>query len=246
MPAPRTTVFLALLCASSMPLGGGHAIAANGVPPAAELPRRHANWIKSVAPALALVHGDPRCDTLIAEAAVKTSEGAVLIAGAVQNPVVNASVLNGFTWSWTRASQNDCNHDGAVCTPWGYNFGINDAAAIEDTLSGKRDLRLKVARNALAAAKMSRVDAARTIGFQVKSAYVQVAQSQLAYRFAKDVAVTQVTTLKKFQDRYRAGAVSEGDLERIEVTKLEFEPDYFYKAVPVLSPHVYRQATLVN
>ncbi len=44
---------------------------------------------------------------------------------------------------------------------------------------GKRDLRLKVARNALAAAKMSRVDAERTLVFQVKSAYAQVAQAAL-------------------------------------------------------------------
>jgi uncharacterized protein (TIGR02231 family) len=32
----------------------------------------------------------------------------------------------------------------------------------------------------------------------------------------------------------------------IEVTRLELEPVYFYKAVPVLTPHVYRQAQLVN
>jgi len=80
---------------------------------------------------------------------------------------------------------------------------------------------LKVARNALAAAKMSRLDATRTIESQVKATYVQVAQAQLAYRFAKDVAASEATTQKKFQDRYKAGAISEGDLQRIEVTKLE-------------------------
>lgn len=32
----------------------------------------------------------------------------------------------------------------------------------------------------------------------------------------------------------------------IEIARLELAPDYFYKAVPVLTPHVYRQATLVN
>ncbi len=39
---------------------------------------------------------------------------------------------------------------------------------------------------------------------------------------------------------------SRNDEQVIEVTKLDFEPDYFYKAVPVLSAHVYRQANLVN
>lgn len=160
-------------------------------------------------------------DLLLAEAAVKTSEGSVLIAGAVQNPVATTTVANAFTYSHTKSSEFDCNSFGAVCTPWGYTFGLNDSAAIEDALSGKRDLRLKVARNALAAAKMSRADATRTIGLQVKSAYVQVAQAQLAYQFDKDVAASETTTLKKFQDRYRAGAISEGDLQRIEVAKLE-------------------------
>lgn len=185
------------------------------VPPGAELPQ-----LLTLEDALRIwqKHG---LDVLLVETAVKTSEGAVLIAGAIQNPVATATVANAFTYSWTKASDVDCNSFGAVCTPWGYSVGLNDAAAIGDALSGKRDLRLKVARNALAAAKLSRVDATRTIGFQVKSTYVQVAQAQLAHRFAKDVALSEATTLKKFQDRYKAGAISEGELQRIEVTKLE-------------------------
>jgi cobalt-zinc-cadmium efflux system outer membrane protein len=214
--ARTTQVVLALLFTHAAPLGNGRAAAADIVlPAAAELPR-----LLTLDDALRIwrAHG---LDVLLSDAAVKTSEGAVLIAGAVPNPVASASITNAFTYQWSKAGDFDCNFDGAVCNTWGYTFGMNDSAAIEDTLSGKRDLRLKVARNALAAAKLSRVDATRTIGFQVKSVYVQVAQAQLAYRFAKDIAVSEITTLKKFQDRYKAGAISEGDLERIEVTKLE-------------------------
>jgi cobalt-zinc-cadmium efflux system outer membrane protein len=214
--ARTTPVVLALLSIMAAPYGRGRAAAADIVlPAAAELPR-----VLTLDDALRIwrAHG---LDVLLAEAAVKTSEGAVLIAGAIPNPVATATAANAFTYQWTKSGDFDCNYDGAVCSAWGYTFSVNDSAAIEDTLSGKRDLRVKVARNALAAAKMSRVDATRTIGFQVKSAYVQVAQALLAYRFAKDVAVSEVTTLKKFQDRYRVGAISEGDLERIEVTKFE-------------------------
>ena len=126
-----------------------------------------------------------------------------------------------ITWVQTYASGKDCSNDGALCNPWAYNIGINDSAAVADWLSGKRDLRLKVARTALAAAKMSRADASRTLTLQVKTAYLQAAQAQVAYAFAKEVAATEATTLKKFQDRYRKGAVNEGDLQRIEVEKLE-------------------------
>jgi cobalt-zinc-cadmium efflux system outer membrane protein len=159
-------------------------------------------------------------DLLIAEASVRSAEGAVKIAGAPSggNPVVSASLGNAFTYV---PNQAVCNQNGAVCTPWVVNLGLSDQAAIADSLSGKRDLRLKVARNALAAAKMSRVDAERAIAFQVKSAYVQVAEAALALKFAKDVAESNDKTLGLFQTRYKAGAVNDGDLARIETQKLE-------------------------
>jgi cobalt-zinc-cadmium efflux system outer membrane protein len=160
-------------------------------------------------------------DLLIAEAATESAEGAVLAAGSVPNPTLSASVGNAFTYSTSAFSQADCLRNGAVCSPWAWNIGISDSAAIGDALSGKRDLRLRVARNALAAAKLSRRDAERTLVLQVKSTYVQVAQATLAFKFAQDVAAAQATTLKKFHDRWSHGAINEGDLQRIEVQKLE-------------------------
>ncbi|HLK35338.1 MAG TPA: TolC family protein, partial [Polyangiaceae bacterium] len=142
-------------------------------------------------------------DLLIAEAAVRTAEGAVQMAGAPPggNPVLSASLGNAFTYV---PNQTSCNQSGAVCSPLVWNVGISDSAVIEDTVSGKRDLRLKVARNALAAAKMSRVDAERTIAFQVKSAYVLVAQDVLGFRFAKEVRDSNVKTLLLFRTRFRS------------------------------------------
>jgi cobalt-zinc-cadmium efflux system outer membrane protein len=98
---------------------------------------------------------------------------------------------------------------------------LSDSGALEDSLSGKRDLRLKVARNALAAAKMSRVDAQRTLEFQLKSAYVQVAQSVLALQFAQQVADSNARLFELFQTRLRSGAIHAGDLARVEAQKLE-------------------------
>ncbi|MDB5323274.1 MAG: hypothetical protein JWN40_4905 [Phycisphaerales bacterium] len=39
---------------------------------------------------------------------------------------------------------------------------------------------------------------------------------------------------------------SRNDEQLIEVARIELAPEYFYKAVPVLTPHVYRQANLTN
>lgn len=162
-------------------------------------------------------------DLLIADAATRSAEGAVKIAGAVPNPIASASVGNAFTYATTNYSKTNCYSNGAECSPWIYNVGVTDSAAIEDSLSGKRDLRLRVARNALAAAKMSRIDAERTIAFQVKSTYVQVALAARGFRFAKDIAATQATTLKKAQDRFKAGQINEGELQRIEAQELGAE-----------------------
>jgi cobalt-zinc-cadmium efflux system outer membrane protein len=209
----RFLVFVALAVACF--LGARGASADDVVPPATEIPQ-----VLTLEDALRIfrTRGLP---LLIADASTRTAEGVAMAAGYVPNPVLSTSVGNGLTFSNNQYSQQNCLQNGAACNPWIFNVGISDSAAIEDSLSGKRDLRQKVARNALAAAKMSRADAERTIAFQVKAAYAQVAQAVLAYKFAKDVAASNVITLKKFQDRYRTGAINEGDLERIETQKFE-------------------------
>jgi cobalt-zinc-cadmium efflux system outer membrane protein len=176
------------------------------VPPPTDLPS-----MLSMADALQIFRARG-LDLLIAEAAVRSAEGDVGVAGAVPNPVGSA------------AYGRVLNYDPGGCDQCSANYwavGLSDSAAIEDALSGKRGLRLKVARNALAAAKLSRVDAQRTLEFQVKTAYLQIAQAVLAYRFAKEVADTNEKTLELFQARYKGGAINEGDLARVETQKLE-------------------------
>jgi cobalt-zinc-cadmium efflux system outer membrane protein len=167
-------------------------------------------------------------DLLIAETQVHSAEGDVGVAGAVPNPSLSLTYGRVFTYNPAvpggpkgMDSGADCSNSKAFCDLNLYAAGITDQAAIEDSLSGKRDLRLKVARNALAAAKMSRVDAARTIAFQVKSAYVQVAQAVLATKFAKEVADSNAKTLELFETRFRGGAINQGDVARIKAQKLE-------------------------
>jgi hypothetical protein len=46
--------------------------------------------------------------------------------------------------------------------------------------------------------------------------------------------------------RARLTVPSRNDQQLIEVARLDMTPDYFYKAVPVLTPHVYRLANLTN
>ena len=215
--AARLLALAGLVCIAASVGSEKSARAESVVPAATELPQT-----LSLSEALRIFR-TRGLDLLIADAAMRNAEGAVKIAGAIPNPLASTSVGNAFTYNNGNYSKANCLVNGSQCSPWIYNVGISDSAAIEDTLSGKRGLRLKVARNALAAAKMSRVDAERTIALQVKSAYVQIAQAVLAHGFAKEVASSNLTTLKKFQVRYAAGAINEGDLQRIETQKLESE-----------------------
>lgn len=157
-------------------------------------------------------------DLLIAEAQVRSAEGDLGIAGAVPNPALNVGYGRVLPSAY---DPNSCMGPNPGCAGEQYTVGISDQAAIEDSLSGKRSLRQKVARNALAAARMSRADALRILEFQVKSAYAQVAQAQRAVAFARQSQATNVKTLQLFQVRLRAGAINEGDLARIETQKLE-------------------------
>jgi len=174
-------------------------------------------------------------ELLIADANVKSAEGQVLVNGASPNPGVSGTWGKAFTYTGNDPS---CGWGGgagygpnpgptpgnsAKCGPWSWNVSVTDNAAVEDLLSGKRDLRLKVARNALAAAKMSRVDAERTLTLQVEQAYLQVAQALLAEKFAKEVADSNVTLLEKVRVWLREGktAITDADVARMETQKSE-------------------------
>jgi cobalt-zinc-cadmium efflux system outer membrane protein len=161
-------------------------------------------------------------DVLIAEAQVRNAEGDVRVAGAVPNPALSLTYGRVFTYNAnSTAAGSACSDSNAFCDVNQYTAGVSDQAAIEDSLSGKRNLRLKVANAALAAAKMSRADALRTLEFQVKSAYLQLAQAQRALDFTKQAQATNAKTFELFQVRLKSGAINEGDLARVETQKLE-------------------------
>jgi cobalt-zinc-cadmium efflux system outer membrane protein len=175
---------------------------ADVVPPPTEIPQR-----LTLDDALALFRARG-FDLLIADAAVMSAEGDEKTAGAVPNPIGNVGYGRVLS-------------DAAGAAPNQFLFGLSDNAAIVDSLAGKRGLRLDVAHAALAAAKMQRVDAQRTLEFQIKQAYIQVALALQALSFAKDVAAANQQTVELNSRKYKAGAINEGDLARVETAKLE-------------------------
>jgi cobalt-zinc-cadmium efflux system outer membrane protein len=199
-------------------LGGARRAEAQAIPEAVPLPAH-----LSLDDSLKMLRARG-LDVLLAEAQVKSAEGDVGVAGAVPNPTLALTYGRVFTYNPNpRAGGPTCNEaaPGTFCDVNQYTANVTDQAAIEDSVSGKRGLRLKVANAALAAAKLSREDAVRSLEFQVKSAYLQIAQARRTLDLAKQVQSTSLRTFELFQARLRSGAINEGEMARVETQKLE-------------------------
>jgi cobalt-zinc-cadmium efflux system outer membrane protein len=179
--------------------------AAAQLPPEPAIPDR---LTLGQAVALFRAHG---LDLLIAESAAEGAAGDAMAAGAIQNP----SVSGGYYHSFFK--------DDAFSSHSGWFVGVGDSNAIIDTLSGKRGLRRSVADAALAAARLGRADAQRTLELQVKQVYFQAVAAGAALEFAHETAASTAHTFDLNQIRYNSGAISEVDLSRTETVKLEAE-----------------------
>ena len=151
-------------------------------------------------------------DLLVADAQVVHAEGDLLAARAVQNPNLQGSVGYAFDYGPPAACVG--------CSPWSFSVQLSDNATLFDIMTGKRGLRGDVARAALKAARLGRVDAERVVRAQVKQAYVQLVVAKGAEDFTKDVQQTLTQSYEINKLRYPA-MINEGDLARIEVQKLE-------------------------
>ncbi len=148
-------------------------------------------------------------DLLIADAAIASAEGDVTTAGAIPNPNVSGGLYRSF-------------FDGHLYeSHLGWFAGVGDSNAIEDVLSGKRGLRQDVARQALAAARLSRADAQRTLELGVTQLYTQVAAAEAALTFSREVEKSTAKTDDLTKVRFHAGAISEAEAGKIHITKLE-------------------------
>jgi cobalt-zinc-cadmium efflux system outer membrane protein len=161
-------------------------------------------------------------DLIVAEAAVMNAEGDVRAAGAILNPSFGVTYSHVFTYQPNSSDpMNACSASNATCTNDGFGFDLNEQGAISDVLSGKRGLRLKVARAALQAARQGRADAQRTLELQLKQQYIQAVLARDTLDFALEVLKSTTKTFELGQLRYEKGAISEADEAKIEATKLE-------------------------
>jgi cobalt-zinc-cadmium efflux system outer membrane protein len=100
---------------------------------------------------------------------------------------------------------------------------LSDQAALFDFLTGKRGLRVDAAEAALNAAKLSRADAERTLALALQQTVVDAALQRAQLDLAGELLDFARRTEELDRARLQAGAISEAELARAQVAKLEAE-----------------------
>lgn len=152
-------------------------------------------------------------DVLLADAAVRGTEGDLTAARRLVNPLFSGSYLH----------STDVPLDGATTSAQGYSLALADQGSLEGIVSGKHRLRVEEAESALWAARSNREDALRLLRFQVAQAFYGVLAAEANETVELEVADSFARTLELVQVRYHYGAVSEVDVDRVETAKLEAE-----------------------
>jgi cobalt-zinc-cadmium efflux system outer membrane protein len=160
-----------------------------------------------------LEHG---LDLLVVEAQARGAEGDLRAAGAHPNPGLDVAVMFGPA----------TNHDilastGPIQQSLGLSLGLTDNAAIEDILSGKHSLRIQAAAKALASAQQAVEDLKRNELSELRQAFAAVLLAKENLDFAGEVQKSYDQTYDLNSIRYKKGDISEADLAKIAVAKLE-------------------------
>lgn len=89
----------------------------------------------------------------------------------------------------------------------------------------KRELRLDSAKAATGIAVSNQADLNRTLLFNLRSAFVQTLQQKAVRDLAKENLTYYDHVLDVNRDRYKAGAIAQVDLDRLELQRVQYESD---------------------
>jgi outer membrane protein, heavy metal efflux system len=151
-------------------------------------------------------------DLIIADASVASAEADVTSARAIANPSFSLSRGSSSTYDPSLCSG---------CSSTSISEGVTDQGAASDFITGKRRLRIAIARALARVAGHSRADVERTLEFTVKQQLLDAELAKQSLINAREAQQLSSETLHLVEVRYHAGAVSEADVARSEVQKLE-------------------------
>ena len=89
----------------------------------------------------------------------------------------------------------------------------------------KRELRLESAQKATGIAVSGQADLERTLIFDLRMAFIQTLQEKAVLDLAKENLTYYDHVLDVNRDRYKAGAIAQVDLDRLELQRVQYESD---------------------
>jgi cobalt-zinc-cadmium efflux system outer membrane protein len=105
----------------------------------------------------------------------------------------------------------------------GTQFGGNLSYLLER--QHKRELRLESAQKATGVAGSQQLDLFRTLLFNLRGAFVQALQEKAILELAKENLTYYDHVLGVNRERYKAGAIAQVDLDRLELQRAQYESD---------------------
>ena len=89
----------------------------------------------------------------------------------------------------------------------------------------KRELRLESAQKATGIAVLTQADLHRTLISNLRAAFIQVLQEKAILALAKDNIAYYDHVLDVNRERYKAGAIAQVDMDRLELQRVTYEAD---------------------
>jgi cobalt-zinc-cadmium efflux system outer membrane protein len=89
----------------------------------------------------------------------------------------------------------------------------------------KRELRLESAQKATGIAVSGQADLVRSLLFSLRTAFVQALQEKAIFELAKENLAYYDHVLDVNRERYKAGAIAQVDLDRLELQRVQYESD---------------------
>jgi len=89
----------------------------------------------------------------------------------------------------------------------------------------KRELRLESQQKATGIAVSAQADLDRTLVFTLRTAFVQILQEKAILELAKENLSYYDHVLDINRERYRAGAIAQVDMDRLELQRVQYESD---------------------
>ena len=89
----------------------------------------------------------------------------------------------------------------------------------------KRELRLESAQDATKIAVSGQSDLERTLVFELRNAFTQTLQEKAVLSLAKENLSYYDHVLDVNRERYKAGAIAQVDLDRLEIQRVQYESD---------------------